>query len=169
MFLPRLKVVDTDSNEFPPRLTSFRKETPEWIEKGEANSALWSKKVKSLIKSNRNRLLKLNLIRSNGGRWSLTRNGKNGAAGVLCERRKWCKKSGDGNTCWQPKSAVHEKVNYTGNLNVSSLGYSCVAWNDQSKHGQGIHQSNLLCPAILIFNPSSLEHSMWPVYWPVQL
>jgi len=62
----------------------------------------------------------------------LTRKGKNGLASVVCEKPKACRLEGNGNTCWQPKTSVHSKVEYSGKLSTTNLGFKCANWNDQS-------------------------------------
>lgn len=128
------RIRDLNDVIFPPELKAVHGETPEWVSTGVINSAVWNPKVKTLIKSRKNVRAKRNLVRSNKGMWELSKNAYNGAAAAVCEIKKACKQYGDETTCWQPKSAVHDPIEYLGKSTVTSLGYNCAKWNDESQH-----------------------------------
>ena len=56
------------------------------------------------------------------------------SARVLCEAPKSKRSCGDPRFCYQPKSILCEKIEYSGDMAVSEMGYECAAWNDESVH-----------------------------------
>ena len=133
------KVVDTSSRSFPPTLASLRGKTPRWVadEKNNDNGTgknVWNPKVKQTIKSGKNRNRKYTLIRSKNGLWMLGRKAPKTKASVVCELKKICQLTGNGDICWQPASTVYNSVVYTGKKTNTESGYTCASWNDESMH-----------------------------------